>query len=130
MQEDNIQHTNQKEVQNKMDEKKTTLKEEAINYKPAAKTKNISELSRVSTDLVLEDDEFTFTEQDGKEKTVKQKVIIVEEEKYRVPLSVIGSLQVILKDNPNLKFFKVIKTGTGKDDTKYTVVPLMEASTE
>ena len=89
-------------------------------------TKNISELSQVSTDLVLEDDEFTFTEQDGKEKTVKQKVIDVDGEKYRVPLSVIGSLKVILEDNPNLKIFKVKKTGEGKDGTKYTVIPLME----
>lgn len=105
-----------------MDQK--TLKEEAEAYEPAAKTKNIAELAEVSTDLKTEDDSFTFTEGD-KEKTVKQKVVVIDGEKYRVPLSVIGSLKVILEDNPNLKKFKVKKTGEGKDGTKYTVIPLV-----
>ncbi len=103
-----------------------TLKEEAEAYEPAAKTKNISELETVSTNLKLEDDSFTFTEKDGQEKTVKQKVIVVDNEKYRVPLSVIGSLKVILEDNPELEKFKVKKTGEGKDGTKYTVIPLFK----
>lgn len=106
-----------------MEQKPKTIKEEAQNYEPPTKTKNIADLAKVSTDLTLEDDSFTFTEGD-KEKTVKQKVITVEGEKYRVPLSVIGSLKVILEDNPELKYFKVKKTGEGKDSTKYTVIPL------
>ena len=99
-----------------------TLKEEAIGYAPASKTRNISELQKVSTDLILEDDSFEF-EKDGKSKRVDQKIIVVEGEKYRVPVSVIASLQAILEDNPELKFFKVKKTGEGKDGTKYTVIP-------
>ena len=100
-----------------------TLKEEAMGYSPTSKTRNISELQKVSTDLILEDDSFEF-EKDGKSKRVDQKIIVVEGEKYRVPVSVIASLQAILEDNPELKFFKVKKTGEGKDGTKYTVIPL------
>jgi hypothetical protein len=100
-----------------------TLKEEAQGYTPTAKTRNISELQKVSTDVVLENDSFEF-EKDGKVKKVDQKVITVEGEKYRVPVSVIASLQAILEDNPELKFFKVKRTGEGKDGTKYTVIPL------
>jgi len=31
-----------------------------------------------------------------------------------------------MEDNPKLKFFKVKKSGTTKDDTRYQVIPLME----
>jgi hypothetical protein len=107
-----------------MEQKTKTLKQEAQEFEPTAKTKNISDLSSVSTALILEDDSFSFTEKDGREKTVIQKVVLVNGEKYRVPMSVIGSLKVILEDNPNLKTFKVKKTGEGKEGTKYTVIPL------
>jgi hypothetical protein len=106
-----------------MEQKQKTLKQEAEGYVPTAKTKNISDLQKVSTDLLLEDDSFEF-EKDGKSKKVNQKVITVDGEKYRVPVSVIASLQAILEDNPELKFFKVKKTGEGKDGTRYTVIPL------
>lgn len=86
-------------------------------------TKNIAELPEVSTELELEDDEFEWTK-DGKTKTVKQKVVEINGEKYRVPVSVIQQLKVMIDDNPNLKRFKVKKTGTSKDDTRYTVIPL------
>lgn len=105
-----------------------TLKDEANEYTPTAKTKNISELQSVSTNINVEDDSFEFEEtgRDGKVymKKVKQKVIIVDGEKYRVPISVLASLKAILEDNPNLKIFKVKKTGEGKDGTRYTVIPL------
>lgn len=47
-----------------------------------------------------------------------------EEQDYRVPKTVIGSLQTILKDNPDVKRFKVLKSGIGMD-TSYTVVPMV-----
>ncbi len=51
------------------------------------------------------------------------KYIEIEGEKYKVPISVLMNLKVILEENPNLKKFKVKKTGEGMD-TKYTVIPL------
>lgn len=87
-------------------------------------TKNIADLPEVSVDLELEDDEFEF-EKDGKVKTVRQKVIRFNDESYRVPISVIQQLKVILEDNPNLKKFKVKRSGSTKEDTRYQVIPLM-----
>ena len=101
-----------------MDEQKT-LKQEAQEYEVPSKTRNIVELAQVSTNSIIEND--NFTNKEGEE--VKQKVIIVDGEKYRVPVSVLTNLKVILEDNPNLKTFKVRKTGEGMD-TKYTVIPL------
>jgi len=102
------------------------LNEFAKDYEPAAKTKNISDLKEVSTDVELIDDEFEVTDKATKQiKTVKQKVIVVDGEQYRVPNSVIGQLKVILEDNPNCKKFKVKKTGTTMDDTRYQVIPLI-----
>ena len=85
--------------------------------------KNIAELPEVPTDIEIEDDSFDF-EKDGKTKTVKQKVIEVNGEKYRVPISVIQQLKVLVDDNPKLARFKVKKSGTTKEDTKYQVIPL------
>ena len=102
----------------------TNLKEEAQAYKPTT-TKNIAELNEVSVDLDLQDDEFEFTDADGNTKVVKQKIIEINEEKYRVPVSVIQQLKVMIEDNPNLTKFKVKKTGEGKDKTRYTVIPLV-----
>jgi len=102
------------------------LSEFAQGYEPVAKTKNISDLPQVSTDLELMDDEFEFEDKrTGETKVVKQKVIIVNEEKYRVPVMVIQQLKVLLEDNPNLKNIKVKKTGTTKDDTRYQVIPVI-----
>jgi hypothetical protein len=95
-----------------------TIKDEAKAYEPKQVTKNISELQSVSTDLVLEDDSFEY---EGKE--VKQKVVVVNGERYRMPVSVLRDLKVILDDNPNLKAFKVKKTGQ-QMETRYTVIPL------
>jgi len=101
------------------------LNEYARDYVPTATTKNIADLDKVSTDIELVDDEFEFTK-DGKTEKVQQKVIIVNDEQYRVPKTVIQQLQVMLEDSPNLKFFKVKKSGTTKDDTRYVVIPLLE----
>jgi len=101
-----------------------TIGETAQAYESKA-TKNISELDEVSTDLNLENDQFDFEDKTtGETKTVKQKVVVINDEKYRVPISVIQQLQVILEDNSSLKKFKVKKTGEGKDNTRYTVIPL------
>lgn len=104
-----------------------TIGESAKDYEPTASTKNIADLEKVSTALELLDDEFEFTDKVTKEtKKVIQKVIVVDDEKYRVPITVIQQLKVLLEDNPNLKNFKVKKSGSTKDDTRYQVIPLME----
>jgi len=95
-----------------------TLKEEAEAYEPP-KTKNISELERVPVNLDVEERE--YTKEDGS--TFKVKVVVLNDEDYRVPTSVLKNLKVMVKENPDLKEFKVVKTGEGLK-TEYTVVPL------
>lgn len=103
----------------------TKLTDYAKDFEPASKTKNIADLKEVSTDIDLIDDEFEVTDKITKQvKNVKQKVIVVDGEQYRVPNSVIGQLKVLLEDNPGLKRFKVKKSGTTMDDTRYQVIPL------
>jgi len=94
-----------------------TIKQEAEQY-TGQSTRNIAELPKVSTDLILT--EKTGKGEDGE---YKYNVIVVEGEEFRVPNIVLKNLQAILKENPNLKEFKVSKTGEGLKTT-YTVIPL------
>ena len=57
------------------------------------------------------------------ENAFKLKVINVDGEDYRVPISVIKALKTIAEEKPNLKFVKVKRTGEGMK-TEYTVIPL------
>ena len=95
-----------------------TLSEFAKGYEPK-KTHNITDLKEIPTNITLIDDEFTNA--DGE--LIKQKVIVLNNEKYRVPVSVIADLKAILEKNPTLQKFSVTKKGTGLQ-TKYTVIPL------
>lgn len=95
-----------------------TLKDTALAYESKS-VGNIADLPTVSTDLNIEDREGVNEKGD----TFKYQVIIVEKEEYRVPVSVLKSLKVILSDNANLKTFKVKKAGQGMETT-YTVIPL------
>jgi hypothetical protein len=100
----------------------TTISEYAKSYE-AEQTKNIADLEEVPTTLDLEDDEFkAIDEKTGKEKVVKQKVITLNGEKYRVPNSVIIQLKALLEDSPNLTKFRVKKSGEGMN-TRYMVIP-------
>jgi len=94
------------------------IMDEARAYEPP-QTKNIADLERVPTDLNVEERE--FTKEDGS--TFKIKVVVVDEEDYRIPTSVLKHLKAILEEKPDLKFFKVKKTGEGLK-TEYTVVTL------
>ena len=82
----------------------------------------------MSVDVDVKDDSFSFKEKDKDgnevEKTVNQKVIVVDGEKYRVPVSVLMQLKAHLEDNPNLQKFKVKKTGEGLK-TEYVVIPIV-----
>ena len=94
------------------------LNEEAQAYEPM-QTKNIADLDVVDTELEVHEREGINNEG----KTFKYKVIIIDEEEYRVPSSILASLKEILAKKPDLKKFSVSKTGTGMN-TKYTVIPL------
>lgn len=92
-----------------------SVKDEAKGYEPKSTVNNISELDSIDTDIaVLEEKDVEFP----------YKYIEVDGQRYKIPLSVLGSLKVILEDNPNLKRFKVKKQGKGMD-TSYTVIPLI-----
>lgn len=102
-----------------MENEQRTLKQEANAYESKS-VGNIADLPKVSTDLITENREGTNDEG----KTFNYKVIVVEGQEYRVPASVIKSLKAIFEDNPNLKTFKVKKSGQGMN-TEYTVIPLI-----
>jgi len=94
-------------------------------YEGKATTKNISDLNEVPRDLEVMDDSFELTDKvTGKVKTVEQKVAVINGVKYRIPITVFGQLKIILEDSPNLKKFKVKKSGMGME-TRYQVIPLV-----
>ncbi len=113
------------------------LSEEAKEYNPPAQTRNIAELNEVPVDIDVYGDSFEAQDKDSHGnlkfnesgepvmKTVNQKVFDKDDETYRVPNSVLKQLKVLLDDNPNLKRFKVKKSGQGLN-TDYTVIPLMD----
>ena len=94
-----------------------TLKQEAQEYTPP-QTKNISELDKVPIDLeIFEGD---ATDKDGN--PFKYKYILFDNEKYRVPLTVLGQIKTILEKKPETKFVSVTKSGEGVKTT-YQVLP-------
>lgn len=94
------------------------LRDEAKAFTPKT-TKNIAELGAVSLDFPVVDRK--GTDKEGKE--FNYKVVLVGDEEYRVPDSVLNSIKTIMEAKPTLKTVKVIKKGTGMN-TEYTVVPL------
>ena len=100
----------------------TTLKEFAQAFTPSAtKTYNVADLPKVATNVEILDKK--ANRKDGTEFTYKY--IVIDGVEYRVPKTVIEQLQTILKFAPQLTHFKVTKTGTTKDDTKYKVEPVI-----
>lgn len=91
-----------------------TIKDEAIKYKPKSSVKNISELTEINTSLSVHSEE---------EAEYPYNYIEVNGERYKMPDSVLFSLQALLIDKPELKKFKVTKQGAGMN-TKYFVIPL------
>ena len=85
------------------------------------KTQNIADLDKVSVDITCREE--TFTKQDGDEFTIN--VAEIDGQDYRVPASVLKQLKAVLKEIPDLKYFKVSKSGEGMN-TEYTVIPLKE----
>ena len=94
------------------------ISDEAKEYEPQ-QTKNIADLEIVPTDAEVHEETF----KEGTDDEFKLKVIHKDNESYRVPISVLKSLKVLLEEQPELKFFKVKKTGEGLK-TEYTVIPV------
>lgn len=100
---------------------KINIKEEAQAYEPK-QIKNIADLDKVAVNLDLE--EKTYKE--GTVDEYKVKIVVIDGVSYRVPPIVLGQLKEQLKENDDLEFFKVKKTGQGKEGTNYTVVPILK----
>lgn len=94
------------------------LIDEAKEY-VAPTTKNIADLKEVDVNIELHN----RTGKDKDDNEFKYKVLIIDDEEYRVPSSVLGNLKAVLEKKPDLKRFAVSKQGTGMN-TRYTVIPL------
>lgn len=103
-----------------MSETQSTIGEQADGYE-SPKTKNIADLRKVSVDEVVI--KKTFKQDTPEEFSVR--VLVRDGEDYRVPDSVLKDLKVLREDNPELKFFKVKRSGEGFKTT-YTTIPLTE----
>ena len=96
------------------------LKDAAIAYEPAVTTKNISDLDSVS----LEVDMIPKVFNEGKDNEYTQDVITIDDEDYRVPKTVQAQLKTMIESGTiKFKTFNVVRTGTGINDTVYTVIP-------
>jgi len=96
----------------------SSLKEEAQAYEPS-KTKNIADLEAVSVEQEIKKE--TRKNSEGEEYSIS--FIVINNEEYRVPNSVLGQLKEILEEKPEMKTFRVKKKGENLN-TSYTVVQL------
>ncbi len=92
-----------------------TFKETAQAYEPK-QTLNIADLDRVNLSFPMEDRVGTDTE--GKD--FNYKVMVANNQEYRVPNTVLEEVKKILELKPDVKFVKVTKTGSGLA-TRYSV---------
>lgn len=99
----------------------TNMKEMASNYE-VQETKLISDLDRVSVDLEVVTKKF----KEGQPDEFSVDVVTIAGQDYRVPKSVLAQLKIHLEKMPDLKHIQVIKTGSGLNNTKYSVVPLRD----
>jgi len=93
----------------------TSLKDEAQAYEPK-RTLNVADLEKVDLTFPMEDRSGT----DKNDKSFTYKVIVVNEQEFRVPNTVLEEIKKILKLRADAKFVKVKKTGTDLA-TRYTV---------
>lgn len=98
----------------------TTIKDASMAFIPKT-TKNIADLEVVSIDAVIYPDGIG-SDETGKEFTYSY--LLINDEEYRVPNSVLTQLKELLQANPNLTKFKVKKSGEGLK-TRYTVIPIL-----
>ena len=94
-----------------------TIKQTAMEYSNAFGS--ICELDLISVEADIK--RVTRNRKDGTAFNVNE--IEVLGKTYRVPNSVVRDLKVIIQSKPDLKTFKVVKSGQGLA-TQYTVVPM------
>lgn len=92
-------------------------------------TNNITDLEIVDINWDLKSETFKAKKKNKEtgeeyEEEVNIEVVELAGIKYRVPTIVKKQLKAQLKANPDLKYFKVTKEGTGLA-TQYTVIPLI-----
>jgi hypothetical protein len=95
-----------------------TIKEGAQTYQPKS-AKNITELESVDVNLAMAVE--SGTDMEGE--TYTYNYIEVNNERYRVPDSVLKDLKAIMLKKPTLQKFTVSKSGEGRQ-TRYQVIPL------
>jgi len=98
-----------------------SLKESAQEYEPKL-TLNIADLDKVDISFPMGDR--TSKDKDGKD--FSYKVMIANEQEYRVPNTVLEEIQKILKLRPDAKFVSVTKKGAGLN-TSYSVELIEDA---
>lgn len=95
-----------------------TIRESAEQYVPP-ETKVITELEEVNTEIEV----FEKTATDKKGYPFTYSYIVVNDEEYRMPKSVLKELKVQLEEKPESTKFKVKSTGSGLN-TQYSVIML------
>ena len=96
----------------------STIGEEAKAYEPQ-RMKNIADLEAVSIEQEIKKE--IRKDQTNEEYTVS--FLVLNNDEYRVPNSVLEQLQTLIKEKPEMTSFKVTKKGEGLN-TSYQVVPL------
>ena len=99
-----------------------TLGQTAEEYQPT-KTLNVTDLPNGIVNVMDKTEERSGT--DREEKAYYYTVIIREGKEYRIPKTVIESIQDYLLEMKAITEFKVTKSGEGKA-TKYKVMPVLE----
>jgi len=94
------------------------IKEFAKEYVPQ-QMKNIAELEVIRTDIEIKKE----VREDQSHEKYTVMFVVINDEEYRVPGSVVGQLKTLLESKPDLASFKVVRTGQGMG-TKYQVIPL------
>ena len=106
--------------------KQLTIKDLAQQEKPRV-FKKIEDFEAINVNNEIS--ERTCMTKEGKEFTIKEISLYNEDtdeiDRVRIPQTVIWGLQALLKHDPTLEYFRVIKTGTGMN-TRYTVLPVNE----
>lgn len=99
-------------------EKMANVRDEAKAYEPKT-TKNVSNLDVFNITADVYDGDGTTKEG----KPFKYKFVVIDDEEYRVPLTVLSQIKTHLEEKPDLTEVKVKSQGKGLN-TEYTVIPV------